>query len=238
MMQGHVDEKAPSFFWVACYAEAPTEAQEKERETWRHSLAWRIKQDLAANIHRDRQLNDADKVSKIWQAGTLHLLTAAPRTGCGRARMTFEPPAEEFGPTLMFVVDYIGPLVSVFGCLQKGLRNLSSMQWPATGPVKAALRWDSGWEPKQDEYLIDTHLATKPFNALTEAIPLCFMSHLPEALKSHRHRADGRDWGHLGLPGTPPPRPCPGWHRQIHDHAGAPGQLGLQIPGSQANSSW
>ena len=112
-----------------------------------------------------------------WQAGTLHILTAAPRTGGGRARMTFEPPAEEFGHTIMLVLDCIGPLVSVFSCLQKGLQNLGPMQWPATGPVKAALLWD--------EFLVDPArqpLAAKSFNALSKVIPPDFLFNLPEAL--------------------------------------------------------
>ena len=185
VMQGHVDEKAPTFFWLACCAEAPTQEQEKDRDTWRHSLAWRIKQETALRIHLDGQLEETDKVSLTWQAGTLHLLTAAPRTGGGRARMTFEPPAEEFGPTIMLVLDYIGPLVSVFGCLQKGLHNLAPMQWPGTGPVKAALLWDDGWESNQDEFLVDPALpplSAKSFNALSKVIPPDFPFNLPKAL--------------------------------------------------------
>ena len=80
VMQGHVDVKAPTFFWVACYAEAPTQEQEKESGTWRHSLAWRIKQETAQGIDRDPVLSKTDKIKMMWQKGTLHLLTAAPRT--------------------------------------------------------------------------------------------------------------------------------------------------------------
>ena len=177
VMQGHVDEKLPTFFWVACCAEKPTPEQEKERETWRHCLAWRIKQETAANIHLDPQLTPEDMVLRTWQSGTLHLLTAAPRTGGGRARVTFEPAAEEFGPTLMFVMDYIGPLVSVFGCLHQGLRNLGPMHWPATGPVRAALVWERGLVTSDGP-----HPTAKPFNALSKAIPPDFLENLPKAL--------------------------------------------------------
>ena len=136
LLRGYVSVAHPDQFWVTGSLKDTRGAQRQPAgpdevfSTWRHRLVWLIPTDAARDaeerhrqgeVHRhcssstpwrrrpDRSLRDARKSRDMWRAGTVHLLTAAPRTINGRYRMTFAPPAQAGGESLLLVLDYIGP---------------------------------------------------------------------------------------------------------------------------------
>ena len=109
-------------------------------------MAWLItaeKYDALVDA-RTRGQTRAERISQMWSAGTVHLLTAAPRSWQGKWRLTFAPKAEHFGDSILLVMDYVGPIVSVFNCLRKAMldEQLAGNPWVATGPLQATLNWD------------------------------------------------------------------------------------------------
>ena len=134
MLRGQVTPKMADVFWLSCSA-TPDDAQlppgaSAEHGTWRHCLMWRI------TIHQLRALPGSSVALDIWQAGTLHILVRAPRTRSGSGRMTFAPAAEDFGETLVLVLDYAGPAITAFMTLKGSDAKLR-------GPVLAALDIES-----------------------------------------------------------------------------------------------
>jgi hypothetical protein len=79
---------------------------------------WRI------TIHQLRALPETNAAMDAWQAGTLRVLARAPRAQCGSGRMTFAPPAADFGDTLALVLDYVGPAITAFMILQSSANQL------------------------------------------------------------------------------------------------------------------
>ena len=87
---------------------------------------WRI------TIHRLRALGESSTAADIWQAGTLHLVLHAPWSRGGASRMTFKPAADDFGESLVLILDYAGPAITTFMTLKNAEASLR-------GPVRAAL---------------------------------------------------------------------------------------------------
>ena len=132
-LRGHVSPKMADVFWLSCSAvrdDEPPPPTAAEQGTWRHCLMWRI------TIHQLRALPETSTPIDIWQAGTLHMLVRAPRTRSGSGRMTFAPAAEEFGETLVLVLEYAGPAITAFMTLKGSDAQLR-------GPVRAALDIES-----------------------------------------------------------------------------------------------
>ncbi len=86
-------------------------------------------------IHQLRALRPVTSAFDIWQAGTLRILVRAPRTRAGSGRVTFAPPATDFGETIALVLDYQGPAITTFMTLRSS-RSLSG------GTVRATLQFD------------------------------------------------------------------------------------------------
>lgn len=124
VLRGNVSTKMPDGFWFSCSAaEVP---HMTDQGTWRHCLMWRI------TIHQLRSLPDQTTPQGIWQAGTLHILTRAPRTQGGSGRIIFAPPATDFGETLVLVLEYAGPAICAYTTLRAKAAQLGC-------PVRAAL---------------------------------------------------------------------------------------------------
>ena len=135
MMRGHISPKMSNVFWVSCSA-GITELPQADAadSTWRFCMMWRI------SIHQLRALPAESNATEVWGAGTLHILERAPRTLGGRGRMTFSPAAEDFGETLVLVLDYAGPAITAFMTLRSPEARLS-------GPVRAVLDLEGGAAP-------------------------------------------------------------------------------------------
>ena len=68
----------------------------------------------------------------IWQAGTLHVVQHAPWLRGGASRIIFKPPADDFGETVVLILDYVGPAIATFMTLRHREASLR-------GPARAAL---------------------------------------------------------------------------------------------------
>ena len=75
-----------------------------------------------------RALGASSAPADIWGAGTLHRVTHAP---LGASRLTFRPAADDFGETLVLILD-AGPAIATFMTLRSAEASLR-------GPVNAAL---------------------------------------------------------------------------------------------------
>ena len=78
----------------------------------------------------------------LWSLGRLHVLKS--RTMGGMWRITVDPPSAP-GGTTMLVTEYQSPLITVSLSLLDR-QPASDLEGPApqcSGPVRAALRWDS-----------------------------------------------------------------------------------------------
>ena len=64
---------------------------------------WRI------TARRLRALGAVTAPVDIWQAGTLHVVQHAPWLRGGASRILFKPLADDFGETVVLVLDYAGP---------------------------------------------------------------------------------------------------------------------------------
>ena len=140
-------------FWLSCSATLddapPPPSASAEHGTWRDCLMWRI------TIHQLRALPGSSVALDIWQAGTLHILVRAPRTRSGSGRMTFAPAAEDFGETLVLVLDYAGPAITAFMTLKGSDAKLR-------GPVLAALDIESDPSAPPDDALMTNSLREHP----------------------------------------------------------------------------
>ena len=68
-------------------------------------MVWLIPAAAAKAVEKDHRGSEKFlKVRNTWEAGTLHLLTAAPRSIGGRSRMTFAPRADAYGESLLLVL--------------------------------------------------------------------------------------------------------------------------------------
>ena len=94
--------------------------------TWRHYLMWRI------TVHRLRALGAFTAPVDIWQAGTLHVVQHAPWVRGGASRIVFKPLADDFGETVVLILDYAGPAIATF--MTRRHREAS-----LRGPARAAL---------------------------------------------------------------------------------------------------
>ena len=94
--------------------------------TWRHCLTWRL------TAHHLRAVGAPSTPADIWQAGTLHMATHAPWPRFGASRLTVRPAADEFGETLVLILDYAGPAIATF-------MTLRSVEASLRGPARAAL---------------------------------------------------------------------------------------------------
>ena len=116
-------------FWLsrsAIRGDAVPPVSATDPGTWRHCLLWRI------TVHHLRALSTSSTPADIWQAGTLHLALHAPLSRSGASRITFKPAADDFGETMLLVLDYAGPTVTTFTTLRHADASLR-------GPVRAAL---------------------------------------------------------------------------------------------------
>ena len=66
---------------------------------------WRI------TVHRLSTLGANAAPVDIWQAGTLHVVQHAPWLRGGASRILFKQLADDFGETVVVVLDYAGPAV-------------------------------------------------------------------------------------------------------------------------------
>ena len=197
-LRGYVAATHPDQFWVSCGLKEGGQPRQPRQpagwgeaseasSTWRHRVVWLIPAAAAQAVELDHRASEKFvKVRSMWEAGTLHLLTAAPRSIGGRSRMTFAPRADAYGESLLLVLDYIGPMLAVFGCLRKAIKDLEgagpSTAWLATGPVRAALNWAPGEreaaEPCSPGHALPLNLRCQ--NTLSEVIGT--KPELPEAI--------------------------------------------------------
>ena len=94
--------------------------------TWHHCLTWRL------TVLRLRALGASCTPAGIWEAGTLHMVTHAPLLRLEGSRLTLRRAADDFGETLVLILDYAGPAIATFMTLRSAEASLR-------GPVRAAL---------------------------------------------------------------------------------------------------
>jgi len=128
MLRGHVNPNMANVFWISCSAmpQDVPHAVPGHASTWHHCLIWRISVQKLHSLPVNCNVND------LWQAGSLHILDH-PRVLEGRGRMIFSPSTDDFGETLVLVLDYAGPTIATFMTLRLKKAKL-------TGPVRAALK--------------------------------------------------------------------------------------------------
>ena len=80
--------------------------------TWRHRQMWRI------TVHRLRALGAHATPVDAWQAGTLHVVQHAPWLRGGASRIICKPLADDFGETVVLILDYVGPAIATFTTLR------------------------------------------------------------------------------------------------------------------------
>ena len=153
MLRGHVSPKMADVFWLSCSATLddapPPPSASAEHGTWRHCLMWRI------TIHQLRALPGSSVALDIWQAGTLHILVRAPRTRSGSGRMTFAPAAEDFGETLVLVLDYAGPAITAFMTLEGSDAKLRGPVLDPSAPPDDALMTNSLRDVFYPDFLVN-----------------------------------------------------------------------------------